>query len=263
MVKNFEEFVNENRFIDEVESSKETPDCLLKIVDFINLKTLKTNISKDGRVSSIKDEDDCINLLRTSDDWVVIDGKYEYSDRMTIVVPAAREWYDIEVVDNRKHYYVNIKSSTFKSYDNVGSPSFILYGLFGKMKSIKDMSTAKKYAELYLEYNKREESGYDDVKDFDYYFLIVNKNNNRKCFVTSLNHITKDSIKPNGSNPPFQCNWVKNSSKIVLKKSEIADIIMDVTFHSLVKSVDIFETEPMKKYIEKHKKRVSVPLWED
>ena len=187
--------------------------------------------------------------MRTSDDWDVIDEKYESGDKMTIVVPDSREWYDIEVVDNGKHYYVNIKSSTFKSYDNVGSPSFILYGLFGKMKSIKDMTTAEKYAELYLEYNRRKESGYDDVKDFDYYFLIINKNNNRKCFVTSLNHITKDSIKPNGSNPPFQCNWVKNSSKIVLKKSEIADIIMDVTFHSLVKSVDIFETEPMKKYI--------------
>lgn len=263
MVKNFKELVNESKLIGEVESSKETPECLLKIVDFINSKTLKTNISKDGRVSSIKDEDDCINLLRTSDDWDVIDEKYESGDKMTIVVPDSREWYDIEVVDNGKHYYVNIKSSTFKSYDNVGSPSFILYGLFGKMKSIKDMTTAEKYAELYLEYNRHEESGYDDVKDFDYYFLIINKNNNRKCFVTSLNHITKDSIKPNGSNPPFQCNWVKNSSKIVLKKSEIADIIMDVTFHSLVKSVDIFETEPMKKYIEKHKKRVSVPLWED
>ena len=60
MVKNFEEFVNENRFIDEVESSKETPDCLLKIVDFINLKTLKTNISKDGRVSSLDER----NLFR-------------------------------------------------------------------------------------------------------------------------------------------------------------------------------------------------------
>ena len=263
MVKNFEEFVNERKFIGEVESSKETPECLLKIVDFINSKTLKTNISKDGRVSSIKDEDDCINLLRTSDDWDVIDEKYESGDKMIIVVPKSREWYDIEIIDNGKHYYVNIKSSTFKSYDNVGSPSFILYGLFGKMKSIKDMATAEKYAELYLEYNKHEESGYDDVKDLDYYFLIINKNNNRKCFVTSLNHITKDSIKPNGSNTPFQCNWLKNTSKIVLKKSEIADIIMDVTFHSLVKSVDIFETEPMKKYIEKHKKKVSVPLWED
>ena len=263
MVKNFEEFVNESKFIGEVESSKETPECLLKIVDFINSKTLKTNISKDGRVSSIKDEDDCINLLRTSDDWDVIDEKYESGDKMTIVVPKSREWYDIEVVDNGKHYYVNIKSSTFKSYDNVGSPSFILYGLFGKMKSIKDMSTAEKYAELYLEYNKREESGYNDVKDFDYYFLIINKNNNRKCFVTSLNHITKESIKPNGSNPPFQCNWTKNSSKIVLKKSEIADIIMDVTFHSLVKSMAIFETEPMKLFINRHKKQVSIPLWED
>ena len=167
MVKNFEEFVNESKLIGEAESSKETPECLLKIVDFINSKTLKTNISKDGRVSSIKDEDDCINLLRTSDDWDVIDEKYESGDKMTIVVPKSREWYDIEIIDNGKHYYVNIKSSTFKSYDNVGSPSFILYGLFGKMKSIKDMSTAEKYAELYLEYNRREETGYDDVSAYD------------------------------------------------------------------------------------------------
>lgn len=263
MVKNFEEFINENKFIDDIESSIETPECLRKIVNFINSKTLKTNISRDGRVSSIKDEDDCINLLRESDDWDVVDGEYENGDKMTIVVPNIREWYDIEIIDNKKHYYVNIKSSTFKSYDNVGSPSCILYGLFGKKKSIKNMTTAQKYAELYNEYNKHEDNGYDDVNDLDYYFLIINKNNNRGCFVTSLNHITKESIKPNGSNPPFQCNWTKNSSKIVLKKSEIADIIMDVTFHSLVKSMDIFETEPMKLFINRHKKQVSIPLWED
>ena len=78
MVKNFEEFINENKFI---ESSIETPKCLLKIVNFINSKTLKTNISRDGRVSSIKDEDDCINLLRESDDWDVVDGEYENGDK--------------------------------------------------------------------------------------------------------------------------------------------------------------------------------------
>lgn len=46
MVKNFEEFVNESKFIGEVESSKETPECLLKIVNFINLKTLKNQYFK-------------------------------------------------------------------------------------------------------------------------------------------------------------------------------------------------------------------------
>ena len=50
MVKNFEEFINENKFIDDIESSIETPECLRKIVNFINSKTLKTNISRDGRV---------------------------------------------------------------------------------------------------------------------------------------------------------------------------------------------------------------------
>ena len=38
---------------------------------------------------------------------------------------------------------------------------------------------------------------------------------------------------------------------------------MEAIFNSLIKTIAIFDTEPLKIYIDRHKKKVSVPLWED
>ena len=82
-----------------------------------------------------------------------------------------------------------------------------MFGLFGKKTKTKNKD--KKYAELFHEYNIRTDIGFDDIEDIDYYFLVVDKNNKGNCFITSLSHMNKKSIKSNGSNPPFQCDWSK------------------------------------------------------
>ena len=74
--------------------------------------------------------------------------------------------------------------------------------------------------------------------------------------------MNKKSIKSNGSNPPFQCDWSKNSNKKNNKK-DICDLVIEAIFNSLIKTVEIFNTEPLKIYIDRHKKKVSIPLWED
>lgn len=74
--------------------------------------------------------------------------------------------------------------------------------------------------------------------------------------------MNKKSIQSNGSNPPFQCKWNLNS-KERLSKEEICNLIMEAIFNSLVKTIAIFNTEPLKIYIDRHKKKVSIPLWED
>lgn len=263
MVKNFDEFINE-KYNNPIESAKDSPECLLKIVEYLN--SYKLNVNRDhadGRVGSIKDEDNCIEALYKSNEFIAVkevdfDGA-EFDDKIYIVEPTIRNWYDILVVYNKKNYYVNIKSSTFGAPDNVGSVDVIMFGLFGKKLNQKNKD--KKYADLFHEYNVRFNKGFDDIEDIDYYFLVVDKNNG-SCFITSMSHMNTVSIKSNGSNPPFQCNWSKNSSKKNNKK-DICNWVIEAIFNSLIQTVEIFNTEPLKIYIDTHKKKVSIPLWED
>ena len=254
MVKKFNEFIEES--YDETISAEDTPECLLKIVEFINSINLNLNNTSDGRVGSIHDEDDVINCLKESEEFIVSEKEMDSydNDKIYIVKPRIREWFDIEVIYNNNHYYVNIKSSNLTTFDNIGSVSSLMFGLFGIKKSMKNLSKADMYSELFKEYNKHEENGYDDIKNSDYYFLVINKRQTSKCFITSLNRINKNSIRPNGSNLPFQCKWIRNSKKILLDKHHICDIIIETVFNSLIKTIEIFEKEPIKKYMNKHNK---------
>jgi hypothetical protein len=77
-----------------------------------------------------------------------------------------------------------------------------------------------------------------------------------------LNHITEDSIKPNGSNPPFQCNWSKNSLKIRMSKKDVCGLVMETVYKSLAKPFDIFRKGPVKKYMDRTGKTLEdIPLW--
>lgn len=263
MVKKFNEFISE-KYSNPIDSAKDSPECLLKIVEYLN--SYKLNVSKeytDGRVGSIKDEKSCIEALEKCDEFITVEEinfeGAEYDDKIYIIKPKDRDWFDIKVIYNKKNYYINIKSSSLKVADNVGSVDAIMFGLFGK--NIKEKHKDKKYAELFHEYNVHSDIGFKDVEDFDYYFLIVDKHNG-SCFITSLCHMNKKSIQSNGSNPPFQCKWNLNS-KERLNKEEICNLIMEAIFNSLIKTIAIFDTEPLKIYIDRHKKKVSVPLWED
>ena len=49
----------------------------------------------------------------------------------------------------------------------------------------------------------------------------------------------------------------------LMEKKYICDLVIEAIFNSLIKTVEIFNTEPLKIYIDRHKKKVSIPLWED
>lgn len=42
----------------------------------------------------------------------------------------------------------------------------------------------------------------------DYYFLVINKDNSKDIFYSSLKSL--NILTPNGNNLPFQANWAKN-----------------------------------------------------
>lgn len=64
MVKTFDEFINEVKYVDNTSSALDTPQCLLDIVEYINSLNLTLNNNVDGRVASIHDEDDVISVLK-------------------------------------------------------------------------------------------------------------------------------------------------------------------------------------------------------
>lgn len=257
VIKKFDKYIKESQNNSYL-SGDDIPECLIEILDFIKNQNINTTKSKDGRVGSIKDEDDCLDLLKGSDIFDVRNGT-EYEDRkpinkekISILIPKVREWYDMLVIDkNGNKYYVNIKSSSLKTPDNIGSLSSILYGMFGIIS--KETKKAKQYSELFFHYNKHKDNDdFDNFKNIDYYYLIINKNITNKSFFTSLNHFTKESLRSNGSNLPFQCNWSYNSIKVENKK-KVCDIIMSTIYDSLLKTVEIFNEKPIKVYTDRYR----------
>jgi len=175
---------------------KRLPLILYIIQDYISKQNYNfININNDGRINSNFDEDEIINLLIQ-----------KYGPK--IKKPAIRNWFDVAIYDN---YYgwlpINIKSTTTTTSDNVGNLALCVYAYTnyeldlnchydnGPMASILFDKLKKR------EYNKRYKK--------DYYFLVLNKSNNKNIIINSVKGLTH--LTPNLNNLPFQVKWNKNS----------------------------------------------------
>ncbi len=161
------------------------------------------NESDDGRVNSISNEDQIINLL-----------KYHMGEKLE--KPSMRKWYDIKLVDNHKEFYVNVKVSDLSNgaADNLSSKLGMGYALTG----ITEMPIGWEDFNNMLADNLR--IGYD------YYFLVVDKSRQGNVFWTSLKRISV--LQPNGSNLPFQCNWARNTMPSGRSEIEAMKYILNI-----------------------------------
>lgn len=95
---------------------KHLPIILYEIKNYLrkNINVL-SNISKDGRINSILDEDKIINLI-------------EKKFKNNIKIPKERNWFDIVIKD---YYYgwipINIKTSKCSTSDNTGNLAMCVY----------------------------------------------------------------------------------------------------------------------------------------
>ncbi|TLD85055.1 restriction endonuclease [Helicobacter sp. MIT 11-5569] len=157
---------------------------LENIVDFLqNNPITLTNESDDGRLNSATNEEIILKKL--------------IENFKEIKVPSIREWYDFRIVD-KDEIFINIKISDLSNSvaDNCSSKLGMGYALSG----IKNMP---------LSWDKFHKMLADELKiGYDYYFLVINKNDTKDCFYTSLKRI--QTLVPNGNNLPFQCDWSKN-----------------------------------------------------
>lgn len=165
------------------------PSELIEIQNFLIANPVKLSSQlSDGRINASINEREILEKIKTEFD---------------IEIPPDRHWYDFSIKNDKEKIPVNIKVTSTTTADNVQCKLGIYYALTGIWP---DFSNGVSWEE----YFKRLRSDLNKNKDKDYYFLIVNKNNHRDVFCTSLKKI--NNLVANGNNLPFQCVWGNNRS---------------------------------------------------
>lgn len=156
---------------------------LQDMVDFLQENPVRLiNDNDDGRINSATNENIVLDKLSTKFD---------------VNIPQARCWYDF-VMPLQNKLFVNVKISDLSnnSADNCSSKLGMGYALCG-------------IENLPIHWEKFHQILANELKiGYDYYFLVVNKNNTSDCFWTSLKRIK--TLTSNGNNLPFQCDWSQN-----------------------------------------------------
>jgi len=160
-----------------------------------------------------------LELFALSNEWFQAQG-------LQLSIAPARHWFDF-VVTNQSGLFlpVNVKVSTLKSSDNLSSKEGVFFALTGVAPDKVRISTWEQFCEqmaLHL--------GTDPASD--YFFLVISKQNAGDVFWTSLKSIHE--LVPNGNNPPFQCNWGRNRSRIARSDDDARKYILGVLRETFV-----------------------------
>lgn len=195
---------------------KYIPKILLEIVDFLKNKSFQlTKNSQDGRINSAVNEDEIFKLLERN---------------FSINRPNMRDWFDFSFDEKRIFYPVNIKISTTKTADNLNCKLGIYYTLTGQFPPFNNGVIWDIYFQ-HLSQNIK-------PNDADYYFLIINKNNLKDIFITSLKKL--HTLVPNGNNLPFQAKWDNNRVLVQRTFEEAKNFILSTFEESLKLRADAY-----------------------
>ena len=168
----------------------------MRIRDILLEPAVQLNESNtDGRINSSIDEDTILKIL---DDTIP----------NLIKISKMRMWHDLCAFDETRNIWIpiNIKTSTFKSSDNVGNLSICAYAYTNiEMDLNKNYNSSQVHEQLI---DALKSKNYNNDVNRDYYFLVVNKLNPTEIIINSVRGLTK--LTPNMSNLPFQVNWKYN-----------------------------------------------------
>lgn len=184
---------------------------LKNIVDFLQSTSISlVDENDDGRINSATNENIILQKLAE-----------KFSE---VQVSNIRQWFDFKICQ-KDEIFVNVKISDLNNSaaDNCSSKLGMGYALSG----VKNMPLA---------WDKFHEMLANELKiGYDYYFLVINKNDTKDCFYTSLKRIQK--LVPNGNNLPFQCNWAENREFSKRSEIEAMRYILSVYLQSWDKKV--------------------------
>lgn len=191
------------------------PPELTEVVSFLNACRVSCcSEHEDGRVNSIKDEDQIISLL---------EGRF---DRGNIKRPKIRDWWDVKIYGHP----VQIKSSNFakKAADNFSSKAAILYALTCLPEDKVTVQKWEEFEEALLKFS-------DVENDRDYYIIVFNKSDGT-FYLNSLKSLTK--LTSNGNNLPFQIRWIDNTEPIKRSFQEARTLIVNAYKRSVVAKIN-------------------------
>lgn len=192
------------------------PNLLCEMVAFLQRQNLHlSKSSRDGRINSAFNEDEIFNLLEAN---------------FAINRPNMRDWVDFSFEVEGAFYPVNIKVSTTQTTDNLNCKLGIYYALTGQIPPFSNGVDWETYFRT-LKQNLQENSK-------DYYFLIVNKEDSRDIFATSLKSLRH--IIPNGNNLPFQAKWDANREIAQRDFNEAKDFLLGTFEKSLKLRADAY-----------------------
>ena len=195
-------------------------DYLNRIVSFLETNpVVLSSDNADGRVNSGINEDEILEELMESPLGGVIER------------PNIRAWYDFAINVGGRRIYVNIKVSDLsnRAADNLSAKKGMGYALTG-IENLPD-----NWPDFNSAICRNLRFG------FDYYFLVVNKNNSRDVFWTSLKRIQR--LQPNGNNLPFQCDWSINREWSGRSEEEATKYILEVYLSSWDKKINGYPGE--------------------
>ena len=218
---------------------------LKKMVLFLQKKKTKlSSPSPDGRMNSLTNEEEILNDLKSfeaSNEWF-------QKNCLEIHIPEIRDWFDFAIENKDKDIFipVNIKVSECKKNqaDNLNCKLGIFYALTGIHPSKKKISQGIGWDKYFSKLSEHMST----YTDCDYYFLVINKNDKKDVFFSSLKQLK--TLTPNGSNLPFQCKWNNNRERIKRTHNEAKEFIETAFGESIhkIKVIDSFE-----KYMSKQK----------
>ena len=152
--------------------------------------------NNDGRINSCSDEDKIIQLLYK-----------KYPNKLKI--PKIRMWYDILIYDNFYGWLpVNIKTTSTTTCDNTGNLAICVYAYTNYKLNLHNQKTYENGPMSKILIEKLKNKEYNKEPKKDYYFIVLNKNNNKDIIINSVKGLT--SLTPNSNNLPFQICWNKN-----------------------------------------------------
>ncbi len=200
---------------------------LEEIRDF--LISNKLNLSKkftDWRINASINEDEVLKIIQT---------------KFNINIPKARNWFDFSIEENWVFYPVNIKITDTTHADNLSCKLWIYYALTWIVPSFQNEISWEKY------FNELKKNIKDNNED--YYFLIINKKNNKDIFLTSLK--TLQTLQPNWNNLPFQCKWDINRKPEKRNFKDAEKFILKTFWESIKQRANIYFTfkELFKEYV--------------
>ncbi len=192
------------------------PKTLSEIVKYLAEINLKLSARfEDGRINATMNEDEVIKLIKKKFD---------------IDTPKSRHWFDFSIEHNGEFYPVNIKITDTTHADNLNCKLGIYYSLTGKFPDFPNETS-------WLDYFQKLKDNLKETKN-DYYFLVINKSDNKDIFVNSLKSLS--ILQPNGNNLPFQCRWEVNKKPKNRNYKESKDLILKTFGKSIKLRAEIY-----------------------